>query len=57
VRLLGGSILASIENGMLEGRPDIIRQLVHELQAQLKDVRRIEVYRRNGWRPSPTSRR
>ncbi|MBI4013507.1 MAG: HAMP domain-containing protein [Candidatus Rokubacteria bacterium] len=48
VRLLGGSILASIENGMLEGRPDIIRQLVHELQAQLKDVRRIEVYRRNG---------
>jgi class 3 adenylate cyclase/HAMP domain-containing protein len=48
VRLLGASILASIENGMLEGRPDIIRQLVHELRAQLKDVRRIEVYRRNG---------
>ena len=48
VRLLGGSILASIENGMLEGRPDIIRQLVRELRAELKDVRRIEVYRRNG---------
>jgi HAMP domain-containing protein len=48
VRLLSGAILAAIENGMLEGRPDIIRQLVSELKAQLKDVRRIDVYRRNG---------
>ncbi|MBI3455653.1 MAG: HAMP domain-containing protein [Candidatus Rokubacteria bacterium] len=48
VRLLAGSILASIENGMLEGRPDIIRQLVQELKSELKDVRRIDVYRRNG---------
>ncbi len=48
VRLLSGSILAAIENGMLEGRPDIIRQLVQELKAELKDVRRIDVYRRNG---------
>ena len=48
VRLLAGSILASIENGMLEGRPDIIRQLVQELKAELSDVRRIDVYRRNG---------
>jgi class 3 adenylate cyclase len=48
VRLLSGAILAAIENGMLEGRPDIIRQLVGELKAQLKDVRRIDVYRRNG---------
>ncbi|HEV8309396.1 MAG TPA: adenylate/guanylate cyclase domain-containing protein [Methylomirabilota bacterium] len=47
-RLLAGSILAAIENGMLEGRPDIIRQLVQGLQTELKDVRRIDVYRRNG---------
>ena len=48
VRLLAGTILAAIENGMLEGRPDIIRQLVQELKTELKDVRRIDVYRRNG---------
>jgi class 3 adenylate cyclase/HAMP domain-containing protein len=47
-RLLGSSILAAVENGMLEGRPDIIRQLVQELRTGLKDVRRIVVYRRNG---------
>ncbi|MGH7409277.1 MAG: adenylate/guanylate cyclase domain-containing protein, partial [Candidatus Methylomirabilales bacterium] len=47
-RLLAASILSSIENGMLEGRPDIIRQLVHDLKGELKDVRRLEVYRRNG---------
>ncbi len=47
-RLLSVSIVRSIENGMLEGRPDIIRRLVHELKAELKDVRRLDVYRRNG---------
>lgn len=47
-RLLAASILKSIQNGMLEGRPDIIRRLVHELKAELKDVRGLEVYRRNG---------
>lgn len=47
-RLLAASIVSSIENGMLEGRPDIIRRLVHELKGELKDVRRLEVYRRNG---------
>lgn len=47
-RLLSTSILRSIENGMLEGRPDIIRQLVQNLKAELKEVRRLEVYRRNG---------
>ncbi|MBI4487445.1 MAG: HAMP domain-containing protein [Deltaproteobacteria bacterium] len=47
-RLLSASIVRSIENGMLEGRPDIIRRLVHELKAELKDVRRLDVYRRNG---------
>jgi class 3 adenylate cyclase/HAMP domain-containing protein len=47
-RLLGSSILTSIENGMLEGRPDITRQLVQELKAELKDVRQLGVYRRNG---------
>jgi len=48
VRLLGDSIFASIENGMLEGRPDITRQLVRQLKAEIKGVRRLDVYRRNG---------
>lgn len=47
-RLLAGSITRSIENGMLEGRPDIIRRLVQELKKELKDVRVLEVYRHNG---------
>lgn len=47
-RLLAGSILRSIENGMLGGRPDIIRALIQDLKGELKDVRRLEVYRRNG---------
>ena len=47
-RLLAASILAAVENGMIEARPDIIRRLVQELRAQLRDVRRIDVYRRNG---------
>lgn len=47
-RLLSVSILRSIENGMLGGRPDIIRQLVQNLKAELTDVRRLDVFRRNG---------
>jgi class 3 adenylate cyclase len=47
-RLLAGSISKSIENGMLEGRPDIIRRLVQELKKELKDVRVLDVYRHNG---------
>lgn len=47
-RLLAASMMTSIENGMLEGRPDIIRRLVHEMKAELKEVRRLDVYRRNG---------
>ena len=47
-RLLAVSITKSIENGMLEGRPDIIRRLVQELKKELKDVRVLDVYRSNG---------
>jgi class 3 adenylate cyclase len=47
-RLLASSILSSIESGMLEARPDIIRRLVGDLKTELRDVRRLEVYRRNG---------
>jgi len=47
-RLLTASIQKSIENGMLDGRPDIIRRLVQELRKELKDVRVLDVYRRNG---------
>ncbi len=46
--LLGAAIQKSIENGMIEGRPDIIRRLVQELKNELKDVRVLDVYRRNG---------
>ncbi len=47
-QLLTASITKSIENGMLEGHPDIILRLVQELKKELKDVRVIDVYRRNG---------
>jgi hypothetical protein len=72
-RLLAASILTAVENGMIEARPDIIRRLLQELRAQLRDVRRIDIHRRNGVeaftdletveavnagsKPSPTSRR
>lgn len=48
MRLLGDSIFTSIETDMLEGRPDIIRELVGQLKAGLRDVRRLDGYRRNG---------
>lgn len=47
-QLLTASIQKSIENGMLDGRPDIIRRLVQELRKELQDVRVLDVYRRNG---------
>lgn len=47
-RLLAGSIMRSIENGMVEERPDIIRKLVNDLKTELKEVRRLDVYRHNG---------
>ncbi len=47
-RLLAASILGSIESGMLEARPDVIRRLVGDLKLELKDVRRLDVYRSNG---------
>jgi len=47
-RVLSASILTSIEDAMLEARPDIIRRLVQDLRTRLKEVRRIDVYRRNG---------
>jgi class 3 adenylate cyclase len=46
-RLLAASILASIQSGMLQARPDVIRRLVGDLKAQLKDVQRLDVYRAN----------
>ncbi|MFQ5828696.1 MAG: adenylate/guanylate cyclase domain-containing protein [Candidatus Methylomirabilia bacterium] len=47
-RLLASTIVGSIENGMLEGRPDIIRMLIHNLKAELTDVRQLDVFRGNG---------
>ncbi len=47
-RLLALSVTTSIENGMLEGRADIIRRLVHEMKKELREVRQLDVYRRNG---------
>ena len=46
--LLATSIVSSIENGMLQARPDIIRELVYRLKTELKDVRHLDVFRRNG---------
>lgn len=47
-RMLAASISASVENGMIDGRPDIIRRLVQDLKSELTDVRHLEIYRRNG---------
>src|SRR3989304_1652831 len=43
-RLLATSILGSIQSGMLQARPDVIRRLVQDLKSELKDVRRLAVY-------------
>ena len=47
-RLLAAAIVASIDNGMLEARPDIIRLLVRDLKAELKDIKHLDVFRPNG---------
>ena len=47
-RLLATTITTSIQNGMLESRPDIIIRTVKDMRQKLKEVRRIELYRRNG---------
>ncbi|HEX2933445.1 MAG TPA: adenylate/guanylate cyclase domain-containing protein, partial [Candidatus Binatia bacterium] len=46
--LLASSVTETIEVGMLRVRPDIVRRLIQQLKADLKQVRRINVYRRNG---------
>ena len=46
--LLASSVNETIEVGMLRVRPDIVRRLIQQLKADLKQVRRINVYRRNG---------
>jgi len=47
-RLLAASVMETIEIGMLQVRPDIVRRLIQQLKTDLKDVQRIGVYRRNG---------
>jgi len=47
-RLVATAILGSIQSGMLQARPDVIRRLVQDLKSELKDVRRLDVYRANG---------
>ena len=47
-RILASSVVETIEIGMLRVRPDIVRRLMQQLKTELKDVRRIGVYRRNG---------
>ncbi len=46
--LLAATMTMSLENGMMEVRPDIIRNLLQKIKSELKDVRRLGVYRRNG---------
>src|SRR5437879_341285 len=45
-RLLAVSIKSSIDNGMLEARPDIIRRLVRELKTEPTEVRHPQGYGR-----------
>jgi signal transduction histidine kinase len=47
-RLLATTVTTSIQNGMLESRPDIIIRTVKDMKLKLKEVRRIDLYRRNG---------
>jgi class 3 adenylate cyclase/HAMP domain-containing protein len=47
-RLLASTIVESIENGMLEARPDIIRALIQDLKSKLQDIKQLDVFRRNG---------
>jgi signal transduction histidine kinase len=47
-RLLATSITTSIQNGMLESRPDIIIRTVTDMKVKLKEVRRVDLFRRNG---------
>jgi signal transduction histidine kinase len=46
--LLATAVSTSIQNAMLESRPDIIIRTVDDMKQKLKEVRRIELYRRNG---------
>jgi signal transduction histidine kinase len=46
--LLATSITTSIQNGMLESRPDIIIRTLTDIRNNLKEVRRVDVFRRNG---------
>jgi len=46
--LLATSITTSIQNGMLESRPDIIIRTLTDLRNNLKEVRQVDVFRRNG---------
>ena len=46
-RLLAASISASVKNGTMDGRPDMIRRLVQDLKSELKDARHLEIYRGN----------
>jgi signal transduction histidine kinase len=47
-RLLATTVTTSIQNGMLESRPDIIIRTIKDMKLKLKEVRRIDLYRRNG---------
>jgi len=47
-RLLATSITTSIQNGMLESRPDIIIRTLTDMKSKLKEVQRVDVFRRNG---------
>ena len=46
--LLATSITTSIQNGMLESRPDIIIRTLTDIRNNLKEVRQVDVFRRNG---------
>jgi hypothetical protein len=57
-RLLAASILGSIESGMLEARPDVIRRLVGDLKSDAASRGPASVTRcsRKQWRRAPRRR-
>jgi class 3 adenylate cyclase/HAMP domain-containing protein len=47
-RLLASAIVESIDNVMIEARPDIVRLLIQDLKDELKDIKHLDIFRQNG---------
>jgi len=47
-QLLATTIVESIDNVMVEARPDIVQSLIQQLKTELTDLKHLEVYRNTG---------